>query len=156
MVVFSDVVEGDEMIKFVPGMDIFDHPINVTLVNTVNTVGVMGAGLAKEFKRRYPELNRLYRAACQSGEFGIGYILDWRSVNGRRVLCFPTKKHWRNPSRLEYIELGLRELATMNLEAVALPMLGCGLGGLAWVDVRALMIEYLGDLPGTYYVHGEG
>lgn len=146
------------MIEFVPNTDIFDHPINVTLVNTVNTVGVIGKGLALEFKRRYPELNRLYRAACQSGEFGIGCILNWRSVNGRRVLCFPTKMDWRNPSRLEYIELGLQKLVTLDLETVALPMLGCGktTGKLAWVDVRALMVKYLGPVDFLCYVHGEG
>lgn len=143
------------MIKYVPGMDIFDHPIDVALVCPVNPKGTMGAGLALEFKRRYPKLNRLYRAACQSGEFGVGHILDWRSVNGRRVLCFPTKIFWHIPSRLEYIKPGLQELASMNLDSVALPMLGCGLGRLAWPDVRPLIVEYLGDLPGTYYVHGE-
>jgi O-acetyl-ADP-ribose deacetylase (regulator of RNase III) len=151
-------------IKWIPNMSIFDHPSSVALVNPVNCKGVMGAGLAKEFKRRWPAMFEHYKSVCvcslgfRPGQLLIYYPGD--KVRGPNIICFPTKDHWREPSKLEYIKVGLEALAedlsrTATIDTIALPKLGCGLGGLAWEDVRSLMIEYLEPLEATCYVHGE-
>jgi O-acetyl-ADP-ribose deacetylase (regulator of RNase III) len=148
-------------IKWVPEMSIFDHPPDVALVNPVNCVGVMGAGLAAEFKRRWPAMFEHYESVCSLG-FRPGQLLIYYpgdKTRGPNIICFPTKDHWREPSRLEYIRIGLEALAedlsrTATIDTVALPKLGCGLGGLAWGDVRSLMIEYLESLTVACYVHG--
>jgi O-acetyl-ADP-ribose deacetylase (regulator of RNase III) len=154
-------------IKWVPEMSIFDHPSNVALVNPVNCAGVMGAGLAKEFKRRFPEMYNVYKDMCAHRELFIGsWLRIWHSSFGenmRVIVMFPTKINWRNSSKLEYIDAGLRSVCPAfetcvelyDCAGVALPKLGCGLGGLAWPDVRALMIEYLEPLDVLCYVHGE-
>ena len=92
------------MITFLES-SIFSSPAQ-TLVNTVNTVGVMGKGIAKEFKRTYPSMYREYRALCDSNQLEIGKLHLWRS-DSRWVLNFPTKTTWRLPSKIEYIEAGL-------------------------------------------------
>src|SRR4051812_42763684 len=109
------------------------------LVNTVNTVGVMGKGLALQFKRRFPENFRAYAAACKRGEVAIGrmFVTEMYGPTPPRYLInFPTKKHWRDPSQLEYVRAGLAalvgEIRTRGIRSIAVPPLGCGNGGLAW------------------------
>jgi len=114
------------------------------LVNTVNCVGVMGRGIALQFKKVFPENFKRYKAACDNKELlpGKMFIHDLNSVcNPRYVINFPTKRHWKGSSRMEDIESGLRalveEVRKRNIHSIAIPPLGCGLGGLFWGDVRA-------------------
>lgn len=112
------------------------------LVNPVNIVGVMGKGLALQFKTAYPAAFRRYKAACDAHTLDIGQVLTHdagAAARPRYVINFPTKRHFRSPSQLESIELGLaaltREVRRLALRSLAIPALGCGLGGLAWSDV---------------------
>jgi O-acetyl-ADP-ribose deacetylase (regulator of RNase III) len=118
-----------------------------TLVNTVNCVGVMGKGLALDFKRKFPEMYRDYVAMCNSGLVSPGVPYSY-SIGKRQVINFPTKAHWKAKSRLADIERGLRILSQClgdwNVTSMALPPLGCGNGGLEWRDVRPLIEKYLG------------
>jgi len=125
------------------------------LVNTVNTVGVMGKGLALQFKRRFPSNFRVYAEACRRGKVQVGRMLvvETRKHAGPRfIINFPTKKHWRDPSRLEYVRAGLvaliHEVKTRHIQSIAIPPLGCGNGGLAWLDVRPLIDQALCELLG--------
>ena len=98
------------MITYVSG-DLFESPARV-LVNTVNTVGVMGKGIAKEFKILFPEMFQRYRELCETRQFNIGNLYLYKTPH-KWILNFPTKKHWRSPSRPEYIEEGLRKLVSV-------------------------------------------
>lgn len=124
------------------------------LVNTVNTVGVMGKGIALQFKERFPDNFAAYEAACKAGAVEVGrmFITETGAMLGPRwIINFPTKKHWRNPSKLEWVEAGLRDLAreilARGIGSIAIPPLGAGNGGLAWASVRPLIERILGDLP---------
>lgn len=124
-----------------------------TVTCTVNVVGVMGAGVAKEYKRRYPEAFKNYRTACNRG-FRTGQLLLQRLNDGRLGLCFPTKQHWQNPSQLEWIEQGLVKLVEAykrcGITSLAITPLGCGNGQLDYAtQVRPLMLKYLNqmDIP---------
>lgn len=130
------------------GADLFASGADV-LVNPVNTVGVMGAGLALQFKRRYPMMYSAYRDRCQRRLIRAGAV-DLHTVcdvaTGARPLFIAnvaTKRHWRDPSRPEWVVQGLRELSDVvtqsQAQSVALPPLGCGLGGLAWDAVHSLI-----------------
>lgn len=143
------------MLTYVVG-DLFQSPAQV-LVNTVNTVGVMGKGLAKEFKQIFPEMFTRYQEYCEKGLFRVGQLWLYQSPR-KWVLNFPTKEHWRSPSRPEYIEAGLQKFvstyAQRGIFSVSFPMLGCGNGELDWdTQVRPLMEAYLRDLPIDVYVH---
>ncbi len=131
------------------------------LVNTVNVVGVMGKGLALQFKRAFPDVFRAYQAACQAGEVTPGRILPVRIHDTDRwVLNFPTKRHWRQPSRLEDVESGLidlvRVLTSHEIRSVAIPPLGCGNGGLDWAVVKPLIVDRLGPLDVDVRLYGLG
>ena len=135
---------------------LFASPAQV-LVNTVNTIGVMGRGLAKEFKDIYPEMFAIYSDLCKKHEIQIGTLLLYQSSN-KWVLNFPTKHHFRYPSKLEFVESGLQSFvssfADHGLTSVAFPQLGCGTGGLDWEgEVRPLMEHYLRPLPIDTYIH---
>ncbi len=122
------------------------------LVNPVNTQGVMGKGLAQQFKRAFPEVFQSYMRACKAGEVAPGKIhVVPRSMAPRFILNFPTKKHWRHPSKLEYIRDGLDDLVqqvrALEIRSIAIPPLGCGLGGLAWEDVRPLIESAFVPMP---------
>ena len=122
------------------------------LVNPVNCVGVMGAGLARRFKEEYPDNYRLYRDACRHGLVTPGRVLSWmHPTNYLRIFNFPTKLDWRDPSRLEYIERGLASLVftveELDIRSIAIPQLGCGLGGLSWSDVRPLIVAAFDRVP---------
>nr|DAV58750.1 MAG TPA: hypothetical protein [Caudoviricetes sp.] len=129
-------------------------------VNPVNLMGTSGKGLALEVKRRYPQADKIYQAVCKSGEFNIGDILQVPTDDHKFVLFFPTKKHWRDPSEYEYIERGLDSLKyhckdIPKNSIIAIPQLGCGLGGLEWSRVHGLILEYLKDVRDiTFYVYG--
>lgn len=136
--------------------DLFTSPAR-TLVNTVNTVGVMGKGIAKDFKTIYPEMFARYQELCEKGQFKIGQLWLYRTPH-KWVLNFPTKEHWRSPSRPEYIKAGLEKFAATyhvyGITDVSFPMLGCGNGELDWESqVRPLMEQYLGKLPIDVHIH---
>lgn len=123
------------------------------LVNTVNTVGVMGKGIALMFKEAFPENRRLYEAACKRGEVRVGrmFVTERAGLIGPRlVINFPTKEHWRGPSREIWIREGLADLRRViqehRIRSIALPPLGCGNGGLEWSAVRSLIEDSLGEL----------
>jgi O-acetyl-ADP-ribose deacetylase (regulator of RNase III) len=136
------------MIKYLKG-DIFSSKLEV-LTCPVNCVGVMGKGLALEFKKTFPGLLNDYALACTMEYLKIGRPWLWKVNDVRQVLCFPTKDHWKKPSTLEYIEAGLLGMVQLHslgeLHSVALPPLGCGLGGLSWAEVKPLIEKHLGDL----------
>lgn len=126
------------------------------LVNTVNTVGVMGKGIALMFKEAFPANFRAYEDACKHKEIRVGrmFVTETRTFEGPRwIINFPTKKHWRQPSKLEWITEGLGDLRRVihehNIHSVALPPLGAGNGGLDWQDVRPEIQRVLGDLEGV-------
>lgn len=136
------------MINYVEG-DLLQSPAQV-LVNTVNTVGAMGKGIAKDFKRVYPAMFREYQTLCDSGRLDVGTLWLYKTTH-KWVLNFPTKQHWRNPSKVEYIEQGLQKFvatyAQKGITSIAFPQLGCGNGGLDWAEqVQPLMEKYLRDL----------
>jgi O-acetyl-ADP-ribose deacetylase (regulator of RNase III) len=137
-----------KVVTFVKG-DMFKSPAQV-LTNTVNCVGVMGAGVALEFKNRYPMMFDDYKAKCDRGEVQPGQPYLWED-DSAQILNFPTKRDWRNDSVFQDIEDGLKQLANsyaaMGIQSIAMPALGCGLGGLDWSDVRALIEKHLGPLP---------
>jgi len=127
-----------------------------TVVNTVNTVGVMGKGLAAAYRARYPEMFVRYRELCQSGMLDVGKLWLWKGPD-RWVLNFPTKTQWRRPSNLEYIDVGLakfvQQYEARGITEIAFPRLGCGNGGLDWNDVRPLMERHLAPLPIPVFIH---
>lgn len=127
-----------------------------TIVNTVNTVGVMGKGLAWELKKRHPEMFKAYKKICEERLLDIGRLWLWRGP-AQWVLNFPTKKHWRRPSELSFIEAGLEKFASeyekQGIREIAFPRLGCGNGGLDWDTVQPIMHKYLADLPIRIYIH---
>ena len=129
------------MIRFTTG-DILAEDAEA-LVNTVNCVGVMGRGIALQFKKAFPENFRVYAAACRRGEVQPGRMFVFETgalTNPRYIINFPTKRHWRGNSRIEDIDAGLKDLATVirqrDIRSIAVPPLGAGLGGLEWSEVR--------------------
>lgn len=129
------------------------------LVNTVNTVGVMGKGIALMFKERFHENFRLYSAACKAKEVQIGKMFVtpvYELGETRWIVNFPTKQHWRNPSRIEWIIKGLQDLRRVllekNIKSIAIPPLGAGNGGLSWKDVRGQIELALSDLDIDIFV----
>jgi O-acetyl-ADP-ribose deacetylase (regulator of RNase III) len=138
--------------------NLLEAPVDA-LVNTVNTVGVMGKGIALQFKQAFPANFRAYEAACRLGEVQIGrmFVVETGLLSQPRLIInFPTKRHWRSPSRLDDVRSGLADLRQVlvdrQVRSVAVPPLGCGNGGLDWRDVRPLISEALGDLPGVEVV----
>lgn len=142
------------MFEYIEG-NIFDSPAQV-IVNTVNTVGVMGKGIALEFKKRYPDMFIAYRSACEKHQLTTGKLMLWRAPD-HWILMFPTKQNWRNPSKLEYIEQGLFKFVNTyserNISSIAFPKLGCGNGELDWNVVKPLMEKYLKPLPIDVYIY---
>ncbi len=129
------------------------------VVNTVNTVGVMGRGIALMFKERFPDNFKAYAAACKAGEVRTGrmFVTATDELSGPKwIINFPTKRHWRQPSQIGWIEEGLRDLVRVvrerDIRSVALPPLGCGNGGLEWAEVRPLIKQAAAALPGVQVV----
>jgi O-acetyl-ADP-ribose deacetylase (regulator of RNase III) len=124
------------------------------LVNPVNCVGVMGRGLALQFKEAFPGNFEAYAAACARGEVEPGRMFTSSTkelANPRYIINFPTKRHWRDKSRMADIEAGLaaltREVERLGVVSIAIPPLGAGLGGLVWADVRPLIVNIFVSLP---------
>jgi len=144
------------MITAVRKGDLFDDDAQ-TLVNAVNTAGVMGKGIALGFRRRFPEMYADYRRRCRDGQVRLGQPYLWRGTAGPWVVNFPTKAHWRSVSRLDVVEDGLEFLATHVEEwavtSLAVPALGTGQGGLDWAAVRPVLVRYLDplDIPVVLY-----
>ncbi len=122
------------------------------LVNPVNCVGVMGRGLALQFKNAFPDNFTAYAAACRRGRVKPGRLFvhpTGQRVNPRYIINFPTKRHWREDSRMADIEAGLAALVQTirerSIQSLAVPPLGCGLGGLSWREVRPRLEQALGD-----------
>ncbi|VXD10423.1 type II toxin-antitoxin system antitoxin DNA ADP-ribosyl glycohydrolase DarG [Planktothrix paucivesiculata] len=124
------------------------------LVNTVNCVGVMGKGIALQFKQGFPENFLQYKRACNVKQVQPGKLFTFATgnlFNPKYIINFPTKLHWREKSKLEYIEVGLKalieEIKQLKIQSVAIPPLGCGNGGLNWIDVKPLILEAFAELP---------
>lgn len=133
------------------------------LVNTVNTVGVMGKGIALQFKKAFPENYKAYQKACDRGEVvpGCMFVFSTGQLAPRLIVNFPTKRHWRQPSRLEDIRLGLvdlvRVIAEFDIKRIAVPPLGAGNGGLDWGKVRPIITDALQSIDGlTVYLFEPG
>lgn len=141
--------------------DLFEADVEA-LVNTVNCVGVMGKGIALQFKLRFPENFKQYKTVCDADELEPGevFVFDRGDLFGdeetdsgrpRYIINVPTKTHWKNPSKLEYIEAGMealvQEIEARNIASIAIPPLGCGNGGLDWDDVRPIIESHLDPLP---------
>ncbi|MEV4346182.1 macro domain-containing protein [Actinoplanes sp. NPDC049596] len=120
------------------------------LVNAVNTVGVMGKGIALQFKRAFPANYRAHRAACAKGDVRLGQVWVF-DEDERCVINFPTKRHWRDKSYLPDVEAGLDSLVAAvrerGITSLAIPALGCGAGGLDWSDVRPLIERACARMP---------
>ena len=142
------------MIEYIEG-NVFNSPAQV-IVNTVNTVGVMGKGLALSFRKRYPGMFEAYKRACDKHQLTIGKLMLYYAPD-HWILLFPTKENWRNPSKLEYLEAGLYKFvntyAEKGISSIAFPKLGCGNGELSWDDVKPVMEKYLRQLPITVYIY---
>jgi O-acetyl-ADP-ribose deacetylase (regulator of RNase III) len=124
------------------------------LVNTVNCVGVMGRGIALQFRKAFPDNFKAYTKACQAEQVQPGKMFVYqhkRLEDSRWIINFPTKRHWKNQSRIEDIQAGLIDLINVirqqQIHSIAIPPLGCGLGGLDWEEVRPLIIEAFQLLP---------
>jgi O-acetyl-ADP-ribose deacetylase (regulator of RNase III) len=146
--------DGRAMLDFIQG-DLFDTKADIR-VNTVNCVGVMGAGVALAFKQRYPEMFKEYRDDCKAGLVRPGKMHIWKSLSGDWVVNFPTKRDWRDPSRYEDIDAGLDDLRgyldTVGPVTVTLPALGCGHGGLDWDRVSGMIRQKLDGVNAHVFV----
>ncbi len=138
------------MIEFVHG-NLFDADVEA-IVNAVNCVGVMGKGIALEFKKRFPDNFIAYKAACDAGQLQLGRVFTYdngTSAKPRYIVNFPTKNHWRDASHLHDIRSGLESLVAevnrLKIGSIAIPALGCGLGGLDWQTVRKELEVGLSD-----------
>lgn len=121
-----------------------------TIVNTVNCVGIMGKGIAQEFKKRYPEMFKNYKERCDKGEVKLGQPYIFKTLYDKAIINFPTKKHWRSVSRVDDISKGLdyfiERYKTWGITSIAIPPLGCGNGGLEWAVVGPLLYQRLAEL----------
>lgn len=129
-------------------------------VNTVNTVGVMGKGIALQFKQAFPEMFKQYAKDCKSGfvQTGKMHVVEINGLtNPKYIINFPTKEHWRNPSKLDYIESGLTDLVRVvkekNIQSIAIPPLGCGNGGLDWLVVKSMILKAFKDVDITIHLY---
>ena len=139
------------MINFTTGNILTDQ--SQAIVNTVNCVGVMGKGLALQFKKAFPENFKQYKSACNRElvEPGKMYVTSYEDIiESKYIINFPTKQHWKGASKIEYIDNGLQDLVLqirkLNIKSIAIPPLGAGLGGLDWSLVREHIIRAFSSL----------
>ena len=131
------------------------------LVNTVNTVGVMGKGIALQFKNQFPDNYKIYLKACKENKFQMGQLLittEHSLLKGDKIIInFPTKTDWRKPSELSYIDKGMiqlvEEIKKRNIKSIAIPPLGAGQGGLDWDKVRRMMEHYLKNVDADITIY---
>jgi O-acetyl-ADP-ribose deacetylase (regulator of RNase III) len=154
------------MIRYIENSDLFLSKADA-LVNPVNCKGLMGQGLALEFKKRFPECVKPYKTAVASGKLHPRTLLyvhlivqpDLFSTKRPAVILFPTKDHWRDKSKIEWINKGLLFLRDhyrqWQINSIALPQIGCGLGGLPWTEVKQLIEQYLCNEPVDVEVYVE-
>ena len=140
------------MIKFVKG-DILKQDDVEALVNTVNCVGIMGRGIALQFRKAYPDNFKAYALACKHDEVKLGhmFVFDTGRFYPRYIINFPTKQHWKSKSRIEDIRSGLtalvQEVRAREIKSIAVPPLGAGLGGLDWSEVKSDILNAFSELP---------
>ena len=128
------------------------------LVNPVNTVGVMGAGLALQFKKKYPGMFKEYVKDCERGTMKIGFPLPYKIDAATIVVCFPTKENWQDKSKLEWIVQGLENLRVWlkihpEAKTISIPKIGCGLGGLGWDVVRGFVVSAFTGWDGSVHLY---
>jgi O-acetyl-ADP-ribose deacetylase (regulator of RNase III) len=140
------------MIRILQG-DLLKQDVDA-IVNTVNCVGVMGKGIALQFKNKWPKNYEMYAAACKEGKVKPGHMLIYDAgglVKPHYIINFPTKQHWKGKSKLEFIRDGLvdlvRQIERLNIQSIAIPPLGCGNGGLDWTVVRPIIEATFAQLP---------
>ena len=133
------------------------------LVNPVNCVGVSGAGLAKAFRYAYPDNYVAYRSASRNRSIRLGHMFVFKTgqqVNPQYIVNFPTKRHWQDRSRIGTIKVGLtnlvREVMVRGIQSIAIPALGCGLGGLSWSEVKPLIHKAFEEVEGVATIVYEG
>lgn len=141
------------MIKLTQGDLLEQHEVDAIL-NAVNCVGVMGKGIALQFKTRWPANFTAYAAVCKAGKLRPGHVLTHdlgKQARPRYIINFPTKDHWRSASAIDFIRDGLVDLVAevrrLGIRSIAIPALGCGNGGLVWADVRPLIESAFSPLP---------
>ncbi len=130
-----------------------------TLVNTINCKGIMGAGLARDFKKLFPLMYEDYREKSKNKEIKVSKPYIWKNleITNKTVLNFPTKNHWKEPSKMTWIDEGLQyfieNYKQWGVTSIAFPALGCNLGGLTWIEVKPLMIKHISklDIPVEIY-----
>lgn len=136
-------------------IDMFETGADL-LVNPVNTQGVMGKGVAYQFKLKFPQMFQAYKEACHKGHIKTGRV--WFYLNtDPQICCFPTKDNWKNRSQLIWIDGGMQDLVRKlnndfapKVKTIAFPKLGCGLGGLQWEHVEAVMLKNLRELDSRF------
>jgi O-acetyl-ADP-ribose deacetylase (regulator of RNase III) len=138
------------MIKFLDG-NFWHYPADAR-INTVNCVGVMGKGVALEFKERYPTMFRVYQKLCKGGAIKPGHVWEYVVASNFTIFNMATKDHWRNPSQYIWIKEGLVTLRRLlenspRVRTITIPALGCGNGGLQWANVSEMIEDYLDGLP---------
>ena len=139
------------MIEYKQGNLLEEH--TEALVNTVNCVGVMGKGIALQFKQAFPENFKQYKKACDAQEVQPGqmFISSTGQLFPKYIINFPTKRHWRGKSKIEDVESGLKalteEVLRLNIQSIAIPPLGCGNGGLNWAEVKPMIANAFIQLP---------
>ena len=144
---------------YVYNENIFDSECDVIVV-PVNTVGVMGKGLAKQAAQRYPNMATAYKESCDDGQLKVGRAsMVWKPESEKfRILLLPTKEHWSNPSKLEWIQLGVRSIVNLisirKFDTIAIPAIGCGNGGLKWGDVLPVITAAVRLCPDVrFYIY---
>lgn len=147
------------MIKIIYG-NLFESKAEA-LVNTVNCVGVMGKGIALQFKILFPNNFRAYKEACNKGEVKVGKMFIYEDsnifINKKLIINFPTKTHWKYPSQYSFIKDGLvslkSEIISRNIKSIAIPAIGCNNGGLDYNIVKEMIMKELGDLDCEIYLY---
>lgn len=141
-------------LNYVTG-NMFDADVDIR-INTINCVGVMGKGVALQFKNRYPTMFRDYKEECRRGKITTGKLYVWKSGISVHIINFPTKNDWRKKSEYRFIDEGLIALRgylrTQGPVNVAMPPLGCGNGGLSWDQVKRMITKHLSGLEAIIYV----
>lgn len=156
----NNLMGAGPMAEFVIGKDVFKEPGDLYVI-TVNTIGVMGAGLAKDFAERHPDLFKRYKHDCKMKSITMGHPALYEGTDGKKYLMFPTKENFKKPSEYSYVALGLKWLAENIGEEedqidpkwrIIMPPLGCGLGGLSFDIVSEMIGDTAKEIPNKIVV----